>query len=283
MENSISSVLAGVFGILFIIGFFYLFYRMIRAMYRANRNAVKNRKRQQEIRVQRDHELALAKEERAKAEAEAEARKTEARMREVELQEERNRKNVLERSTVTVDGKTKTVADIVSEHINHEITGKKFSGSTDAGIERLNMAQVKCLQCGGSIDPGSKFCKFCGTQVPDNVFHAEVKIHDEAQLKDAEYRHIRENKFLHRLSEAQKATAKSIEASADKIRAKSEARKIELEEKARLQKIEQERKEREHQEKMAKAREAYIKSSLRLLIVVMIAIIGLILLSRVYR
>ena len=278
-----SDGIIGILAIIFVVGIFYFMYRFMKMLLRANRNATERRREQHRSRVQREHELAVAKEERARAEAEEETRRIEARMREAELQEERNRKNVLERSTVTVGGRTKTVADIVSEHINHEVSGSKSSGNTVAGIERLNMAQVKCLQCGGSIDPGSRFCKFCGTQVPDNVFRAEVKIHDEAQLKEAEYRHIRENKLLHRFSEAQKATAKSIEATTDKIKAKSEARKIELEEKARLRELEEEKKRREHEEKMAQARADQFKSGLLLLITFVFVLIILMVFVKSHR
>ena len=47
--------------------------------------------------------------------------------------------------------------------------------------ENIRMAQVKCVQCRASIEDGSKFCKFCGTKVPDDAFRAEIKIDDPAR------------------------------------------------------------------------------------------------------
>ena len=45
---------------------------------------------------------------------------------------------------------------------------------------------VKCPQCGASIEAGSKFCAHCGTQLPDDVQKAHVKIEDMAELKRLE-------------------------------------------------------------------------------------------------
>ncbi len=36
------------------------------------------------------------------------------------------------------------------------------------------MAEIKCPTCGAGIDSDGKFCKFCGTKLPDNTQHIEV-------------------------------------------------------------------------------------------------------------
>lgn len=46
--------------------------------------------------------------------------------------------------------------------------------------------RVKCPQCGASIESGSKFCAHCGTQIPDDVQKANIRIEDLAELKRLE-------------------------------------------------------------------------------------------------
>ena len=197
-----------------------------------------------------------------------ESAEAEERMRAAERQRELEDKDILQRSTVTINGKTVSVADIVSEKVARE-TGKApvfSSGSMDS----LSMARVKCVQCGASIEDGSVFCRFCGTKVPDNVFRAEININDTARMKAEELKHEREKKLTYRFTEAQKALAQNVEAHAEKIRARSEEKRIEYEEKARKERLEAEERERKFREKQAEANRAMIK----LYIGIMIFLLG---------
>lgn len=95
-----------------------------------------------------------------------------------------------------------------------ELHGSEVHIHADGGVnEKLRMAQVKCVQCGASIEPGTKFCKFCGTQVPDDAFRAEIVIDDKAQIEAVK----------------QQAKIDKIKAQTQKILAESEANKAKAE------------------------------------------------------
>ena len=76
-------------------------------------------------------------EERAKLELEAERRKAEA---------------VMEAETPRPERPVQIVVD---------------AGAKDAN--RLIMAQIKCMQCGATIEPGAKVCAHCGAKIPDVI------------------------------------------------------------------------------------------------------------------
>ena len=76
-------------------------------------------------------------------------------------------------------------------HATTTIIGNLSVGGNTAVDKSLVMAQVKCVQCGGSIDQGAKFCKFCGTAVPDLTQKTELKIEtvNKARIRREELGH----------------------------------------------------------------------------------------------
>lgn len=114
----------------------------------------------------------------------------------------------------------------LAEQRQQFMQGPTVNIHAEGGVnENIRMAQVKCVQCGASIEDGSKFCKFCGTKVPDDAFRAEIKIDDPARaaaMKD--------------FAKAEKIRAES-QATAAKAAAAREKRKEREEKAKRAQKI----------------------------------------------
>ena len=46
---------------------------------------------------------------------------------------------------------------------------------------------IKCTECGASIQEDSKFCKYCGAKIEENIQRIEIKIDDTADIKRTEY------------------------------------------------------------------------------------------------
>ena len=46
---------------------------------------------------------------------------------------------------------------------------------------------IKCTECGASIQDDSKFCKYCGAKIEENIQRIEIKIDDTADIKRTEY------------------------------------------------------------------------------------------------
>ena len=121
-------------------------------------------------------------------------KKLELKMREMEAESEerilnKQEKNDFDRSATTIVG-------------NLSIGGAGSSVS-----KGLLMTQIKCVQCGGSIEPGSKFCRFCGTAVPDLTQKAEVRVEtvNKARIRREELNHELEKKKLEEEAKQQKA------------------------------------------------------------------------------
>lgn len=92
--------------------------------------------------------------------------------------------------------------------------------------ERLRMAQVKCIQCGASIEPGMKFCSHCGTQIPDDAFRAEININDPAKLAAVRAQARIEEAKLRNQQIVAKAEARRVEAMAKKELARQREKKL---------------------------------------------------------
>lgn len=95
-----------------------------------------------------------------------------------------------------------------SEQATTTIVGNLSIGNRESVDKSLIMAQVKCIQCGGSIEPGSKFCRFCGTAVPDITQKTEIKVEtvNKARIRREELKHDIEEKKLeneHKLKKAE--------------------------------------------------------------------------------
>ena len=102
--------------------------------------------------------------------------------------------------------------------------------------------RVKCVQCGASIDDGARFCKFCGTSVPDNTFRAEIVVEDRTKSKQIELEKERNKKLLNRFADANKSMAQRVSAQAELKKASNEIRLAEL----RVKAAEEERKQAEY-------------------------------------
>lgn len=255
---------------------FYGMYRLFRAIIRRHRKQMESIRQKKE-----DEQRAMAEAQKQEKMIELvrlrkESAEAEERALNLKRQNELEDQDVLQRSTVTINGRTMSVAEIISDRVAQE-TGNKM-GASIGSAETINMAQVKCIQCGASIEDGSMFCRFCGTKVPDNVFRAEININDPARMKAEELKHEREKKLSYRFTEAQKAIAKNVEAHTEKIRARNEGKRIEYEEKARKEKLEAEEKERKHKEKMAKER----RETYKLFAISMIGLAAVILLLKIF-
>ena len=92
-------------------------------------------------------------------------------------------------------------------HATTTIIGNLSVGGNTAVDKSLVMAQVKCVQCGGSIDHGAKFCKFCGTAVPDLTQKTELKIEtvNKARIRREELGHELAKKKLEEETKQKKA------------------------------------------------------------------------------
>lgn len=49
------------------------------------------------------------------------------------------------------------------------------------------MSRAVCPQCGSPITSEGKFCSYCGAKIPDDVFRAEIRIDDTAEIQRAQY------------------------------------------------------------------------------------------------
>ena len=49
------------------------------------------------------------------------------------------------------------------------------------------MNRAVCPQCGSPITSEGKFCSYCGAKIPDDVFRAEIRIDDTAEIQRAQY------------------------------------------------------------------------------------------------
>lgn len=56
------------------------------------------------------------------------------------------------------------------------------------------MSKVVCSQCGAPVTSNSKFCSHCGAKIPDDVFRAEIRIDNTAEIQRAQYE-TEESKF----------------------------------------------------------------------------------------
>lgn len=263
MKNT-SDVFVAILSMAFVFGWFYLMYRIIRGIFRRGRKrredflirkaAAEKRAAEyarNEIReIELDAEIAAI---RAKAEAEERAmRATEQKRKDMEA--------MLKMSTVTYGGKTISLKEAIEEQ-TAGVVAKKAGEAMSGGT---SFSQIKCSQCGASLGDGSRFCNFCGTKVPDNVFRAEVRIEDAAKIREAELEHERQGKLLYRLTEAKKAVTRDHEVRVEQLKTKVEHARIQAEERAKER--EEKERERQHQREieMEKARAASRKAMISL-------------------
>lgn len=238
-------------------GGFYLFFRIVRNAIRSN----KKRKEDFEIRkIEAETKAAeIAKsqlrEKELIAEVEASQAKAEAAERAMRAaaQEREDTEATLKMSTVTVDGRTMSLKDAIAQQTVNMFS-QKVNNTISSNIANDSVSRIKCSQCGASIESGSKFCRFCGTQVPDNTFRAEVKFEDVAQLRQAELEHARKSKLLYRLTEVQKALTQEHEVRMEQLKTKVEEKKIKAEEKAEQRAAEERERKRQQQIEIEKAR-----------------------------
>lgn len=120
--------------------------------------------------------------------------------------------------------------DEIKKEADSALQGSTVNVNVSGGVnETLRMAQVKCVQCGASIEPGMKFCSHCGTQVPDDAFHAEISVNDPARLEAV--------RLQAKIDKARVANQKIL-AQAEAAKAKAEAKKIQAEERSiKLKKV----------------------------------------------
>lgn len=129
-----------------------------------------------------------------------------------------NKKRAAERQRRLDEIKEASTQAMQGPAVNLNVSG---SGVNEA----LRMAQVKCVQCGASIEPGMKFCSHCGTQVPDDAFHAEINVNDPARMEAVRLQaKIDQAKIANQKILAQ-AEAKKIKAQVKKQQAELRAKK----------------------------------------------------------
>lgn len=104
------------------------------------------------------------------------------------------------------------------EAISSGLTVNNTFNGAGGVSEAVKMAQVKCAQCGSSIQPGAKVCAFCGTKVPDDVFRAEIRVDVNDPTYEAELKH-------QRVMDRMDARNERIRAKNEKMRVKAELRK----------------------------------------------------------
>lgn len=49
------------------------------------------------------------------------------------------------------------------------------------------MNKAVCPQCGSPVTSEGKFCSYCGARIPDDVFRAEIRIDNTAEIQRAQY------------------------------------------------------------------------------------------------
>lgn len=129
------------------------------------------------------------------------------------LMDKDNKKRVAEKQR-----QLNEIKEAASEAMQGPTVNLNVNGS---GVnETLRMAQVKCVQCGASIEPGMKFCSHCGTQIPDDAFRAEININDPARLEAV--------RLQAKIDQAKIANQKIL-AQAEAAKLKAEAKKHRLE------------------------------------------------------
>lgn len=277
-----SSALVGLLAMAVVIGWFYLIYRMIRGIFRRNRKRKEDFEIRKAAAEKRAAEYARSelREKELAAEVEASRAKAEAEERAMRAAEQKRKdaEATLKMSTVTYGGKTMTLKEAIEEQTAGAVA-KRVGDAVSGGVA---LSQIKCSQCGASLGDGSRFCNFCGTKVPDNIFRAEVRFEDAAQIREAELEHERKGKLLYRLTEAKKAVARDHEARVEQLKTKVEHARIKAEERAKEREAEEKERQRQREIEMEKARAEARKAQLSMLKLGGILVVLLIIASLVF-